>query len=272
MNIGLALSGGGAKGAFQQGVLEVFQEAGILSYINVLSGVSIGALQAMSVASNQLEFSKEVWLSVDKKEAFDDGKTLLERLKSYEYDVLNQGLFPVKTLDEMLDRFLEHGTLFKEVYVGATKMSKKNPTFTSILKYNLQYMRRGQLPIEFVHINTLPSTLVKKILLASTAIPVVFKPVQVGDTMYVDGGIYNNMPIKPLVDKQVDKMIVIDLFKYNLRRKPLVNGIPVYHIYPTKSLGRVLDFNPENAALNIAYGKEVALEHLNELKHFLELS
>ena len=272
MNIGLALSGGGAKGAFQQGVLEVFKSSGILSHIQVISGVSIGALHAMSVASDKLEFSKDVWLTVDKKEAFDDGKTLLERLKLHEYDVLNQGLFPVDTLNQLLDQFLEDVPLLKDVYVGTTKMSKKNPTFTSIFKYNLQYLRRGHLPIDFIHINTLPFDLIKKILLASTAIPVVFRPVQIGDTMHVDGGIYNNMPIKPLVDENVDKIIVIDLFKYNLRRKPEAEGIPIYHIYPSKSLGRVLDFNPESAALNIAYGKEVALEHLSELKHFLELS
>lgn len=271
MNRGLALSGGGAKGAFQQGVLEVLEDAGILSQFKMISGVSIGALHAISVASGRLDFSQNVWLTVHKKVAFDDGKTLLERLKAYEYDVLNQGLFPVHTLDRLLDQLLETTTLDRDVYIGTTKISKKNPTFTSILRYNIQHLKRGYLPIEYVHANSLKKEILKKVLLASTAIPVVFKPVQVGDTVYVDGGIYNNMPLRPLIDQTLDKILVIDLFKYNIRRKALSQGIPTYHIHPQRSLGRILDFDPKKAQGNIAYGQEVALQQLPAIKHFLEL-
>lgn len=271
MKIGLALSGGGAKGAFQQGVLDVFQEEGILSHIQFISGVSIGALHAMSVASNKLNFSKEVWETVDKKEALSDGKTLFERLKGHEYDVLNQGLFPVDTLDHLLDDFLDDEPLCQDVFIGTTKVSKKNPTFMSILKYNLQYMRHGHLPIEYIHVNTLPPHLIKKMLLASTAIPVVFKPVQMGDTIYVDGGIYNNMPLKPLIDRKMDKIIVIDLFKFSVKRKPMISEIPVYYLHPNRYLGRVLDFHPDKALENMAYGRELALEKLSDIKHFLDI-
>jgi NTE family protein len=111
----------------------------------------------------------------------------------------------------------------------------------------------------------------KKILLASAAIPVVFKPVQVGDTVYVDGGIYNNVPLKPLIDEKMDKILVIDLFKYNVRRKAFVDAIPIYHIHPHRYLGKVLDFNPIKAEENIRYGYQTVTDQLNDIKHFLAL-
>lgn len=272
MKVGLALSGGGAKGSFQQGVLDVFEEEGLFSYVKQISGVSIGALHAVCVAANKLDYSRGIWETVDKKEAFDDGQTLLERLKANEYDVLNKGLFPIRKLDQLLDEFLDLDTLRLDVYVGATKISLKNPTFSSIFNYNLQHIKRGELPIEYIHLNELPVRLIKKILLASTAIPVVFKPVQVGETIYVDGGVFNNTPIKPLLDSKMDKIIVIDLFRFNLRRKPKIEAVPIYYIYPHQYLGGVLNFNPDQAQLNIAYGREVALQKLPEIRRFLELT
>ncbi len=272
MKVGLALSGGGAKGAFQQGVLEVFEKHGLFSSIELVSGVSIGALHALCMASDKLDYSRSVWETVDKKEAFDDGMTLFERLKANEYDVLKKGLFPVHKLDQLIDGILDPALLKYEVYIGATKFSKKNPTFTSILNYNLQHIRHGQLPIDYFHLNSLTLPVMKKLLLASAAIPVVFQPVQVGDTMYVDGGVFNNTPIQPLLDQHVDKIIVIDLFRFNLRRKPQILKTPVYTIYPEHYLGKVLDFNPEKAKENIAYGIDVAEQQIPQIKHFLGLS
>ena len=37
--LGLALTGGGAKGAFQQGVLDVLNEANLLDAFSIISGV-----------------------------------------------------------------------------------------------------------------------------------------------------------------------------------------------------------------------------------------
>ena len=71
MKVGLALSGGGAKGAFQQGVLEGFEKHGLFSSIDLVSGVSIGALHALCMASDKLGYSRTVWETVDKKQRLD---------------------------------------------------------------------------------------------------------------------------------------------------------------------------------------------------------
>ena len=47
MKIGLVLAGGGARGAYQIGVWKALIELGIDKYIKVVSGTSIGAVNAM---------------------------------------------------------------------------------------------------------------------------------------------------------------------------------------------------------------------------------
>jgi NTE family protein len=45
-----------------------------------------------------------------------------------------------------------------------------------------------------------------KPLMASSSLPIIFAPVQMGNTFYVDGGLLNNLPVEPLLDK-CDKII-----------------------------------------------------------------
>ena len=44
--IGLVLSGGGAKGAYQVGVMQALEELGLASSVSSISGASIGSLNA----------------------------------------------------------------------------------------------------------------------------------------------------------------------------------------------------------------------------------
>lgn len=57
---GLVLSGGGAKGAFQVGVLEYLHEKGKLDF-DIVCGVSVGALNATMVAQGEFDRLKELW-------------------------------------------------------------------------------------------------------------------------------------------------------------------------------------------------------------------
>jgi len=270
VKLGLVLSGGGAKGAFQQGVLEAFQENGWLSKFDAISGVSIGALHALSVTSGKLDLSREIWESMDKKNAFHEDKTFFERLKNGELDPLNHGLLPNRKLEELLDPFIEITRILeKEVYIGITKLGPKNGGVSSVLSYNIKKLMSGDLPIEYIPIHTLKKETIKKTILASTAIPVVFKPVTIGENRYGDGGVYNNTPIKPLIDAGCDKIVVIDLFKYNLFRKKEIEGIPIFTVSPDYYLGRVLDFDTQKSKEKMTYGHTYVKMHHQELEHFI---
>lgn len=269
--LGLALTGGGAKGAFQQGVLDVLNEANLLDAFSIISGVSIGALHAFSVASNQLDASRYVWQHVDKKAAFHSDKSLLEKLKNNEFDMLNHGLFSTLELEMHLDEMLDSGKLDdREIYIAATRLGAKNSTLGEIISHNIKALMHGHLPIEYIPLHTLSNKVMRKTLMASTAIPVVFKPVKIGGGLYVDGGMYDNTPIQPLLDRGCTHILVIDLFKYKLSRPAHQDEAELLYIYPDKSLGRILDFMPEKNIERMEYGRQVATEHLSEIRHFIE--
>lgn len=268
--LGLVLSGGGAKGAFQQGVLEAFHDQGWLSQFDAISGVSIGALHALSVTSNMLDASRQVWETMDKSFAFSDEKTFFDRLKDGEADLINHGLLPNHKLEELLDAFIDLDKISqKEVYIGVTKLGSKNASAGALLAYNIKHILTGEFPIEYIPIHTLKKPTIKKTILASTAIPVVFKPVTIGENRYGDGGVYNNTPIKPLIDAGCTKIVVVELFKYNLFRKKEMQGIPIYTLAPEHYLGRVLDFNPERSKEKLQYGKTFVKRHKNEIERFI---
>ena len=59
----LALCGGGAKGAYQIGVMKAMKEAGTLGRINTISGTSVGALNALLFAIGDVQLAEDVWLN-----------------------------------------------------------------------------------------------------------------------------------------------------------------------------------------------------------------
>lgn len=60
-DVGLVLSGGGAKGAYEVGVWQVLQEIGIASNITVISGTSVGAINA-SLFATKPDAVERIWL------------------------------------------------------------------------------------------------------------------------------------------------------------------------------------------------------------------
>ena len=64
MKVGLVLSGGGGKGAYEIGVWKAIKELNIDKYIKVVSGTSIGAINAVLFAQDDFEEAKKMWKEV----------------------------------------------------------------------------------------------------------------------------------------------------------------------------------------------------------------
>ena len=58
---GLVLAGGGAKGAYQAGVIQALYELDIADKVYAVSGTSVGALNTLAFALNRKELCPEVW-------------------------------------------------------------------------------------------------------------------------------------------------------------------------------------------------------------------
>lgn len=159
---GLVLSGGGTRGFAHLGVVAALNKLGI--YPDVISGASAGAIVGAFIAAGKdpkdiLEYFKKGWI--------------------FQYTKIH---FPVDGLLK-IDRLKE--IIEKEIQVENIE-DLPTPLYISISNLNkgtVEYRNSGPLA---------------DIVLASASVPVLFAPVKLGRYLYVDGGVMDNIPIKPI--------------------------------------------------------------------------
>ena len=76
--IGLVFAGGGGKGAYEIGVWKYLREIGFDKHIKVVSGTSIGALNAALFAGSDYETAEKIWLNIDKDKLVSPKKITME--------------------------------------------------------------------------------------------------------------------------------------------------------------------------------------------------
>ncbi len=187
--VGLVLGGGGAKGAYQAGVLKAMKKYKLIKRVDMVSGTSIGALNAMKVLENDIDGAVEIWENVTKDIALSKSSffTKLKTKSMFSRDGFR------KLADEKIN--LEKASKSKkECYVVATPVSLKV---------------KGA-PSEFL-VNGKSKDEILDYILASSAIPVVFEPVTINGIKYVDGFGVSNVPVKVLKDKGCKLIFVIPL-------------------------------------------------------------
>lgn len=175
MKIGLALSGGVARGIAHIGVLKYLAERQI--ELSFLAGTSAGSIMAgLYCAGIPLADIEKIALSFSWKDLF---KLTLSRF----------GLVDSSLLEKLV-----------EGYIGSIDFTElKTP-----LLINAVDLVKGEEVI-------LDSGPVAKAIRASCAIPGIFTPVKLNDMLLADGGVINNIPAKLLKDSGLDRVIAVDL-------------------------------------------------------------
>jgi len=161
-NTGIVLSGGGARGFAHAGVLQALNEAGI--YPDVISGTSAGAIAGVLYADGYKP------------------SEIIEIMGSHRWldfmtpSVSKTGLLEISGVKKKLKQCLRAKT-FEELKI------KLFVTATDFNNGKAVYFSSGDLI---------------KCVIASASIPVLFKPVIIDNITYVDGGVLDNLPVKPL--------------------------------------------------------------------------
>ncbi|GAB3531564.1 patatin-like phospholipase family protein [Pontibacter brevis] len=163
MRIGLALSGGGARGIAHLGVLKALDELGIK--ISMISGVSSGAIAGVLYAYG---YSPDEILKMIKE---------LSIFKIMRPTFGNAGLLHLEEVEKLYRSHLGQNACFEDlkipVVIGTTDMNEGiNVYFSS-----------GELI---------------KPLIATSAVPILYKPVEYKGKLLNDGGLLNNLPVEPL--------------------------------------------------------------------------
>ncbi len=239
--IGLVLGGGGAKGAFQAGVLKALKEANILQQVTHVSANSIGSINALMVINDTIEECEQIWRTIGRKDA------LKFRSKG------EKGIFSRKGLI----RILKDAVDFEQI-------SKSNRKLY-ITAYNNDLEK-----IEYFLANDKTPDEILSYVLASSAIPYVYGAVQIGNYKYSDG-FRDNVPIRALKNAGCDVIIVIGLRPEYHPSPEELGDISVIDFTPCFPLGigkfDSLDFKPENIEFRITNGYAFAKKVLENIKN-----
>ena len=175
---GLILAGGGAKGAYQVGVLKALKEAGLLDDVGYVSGDSIGAINAMLFCHNDIDFMYKVWENINMPEVFEPEMDLFSD---------NPNLFSRNQVTDMINKFISEDVVRNLPYTVFAGVSR---------------VENGEYYPEYMKLNGHTKKEMIDILLASSAMPVVYESVNINGKEYLDGGLTDNEPLKPLINRQ----------------------------------------------------------------------
>ncbi len=244
---GIVLAGGGARGAYQIGVLIAFNEAGLLDDICALSGASIGSLNAALLAAGDLERAKEIWTTLDEKNFLIKDKTYWKNLREHSGNIIQTGYYDSEPIRDMIDSLIDYEAIVnQDIYVATTCAGDASSGFFDLLSVNWRHTFGKESLTHYVLLKELERNEVIDTLLASCAIPVIFRPVVVDGKTFYDGGVLDRTPWKPLYDAGCDEIFLIDLFRFRMKwhRFPKKDA-RVHHIKPSRGLHGILDFRPE---------------------------
>lgn len=267
---GLVLGGGGAKGSYEIGVWMALRDLKIEPEIGGVSGTSIGALNMALYAQNDIELAKTLWMNLSTKDIihYDLKKiisvftaTLIAISNPEKAGYLAQRLKPEMIfqtgifLQSTVEQIIAH-------YVNPLKLLL-SPMDLFACCYQIKNLKAEYFPLRLQL--QVPIT---SILLASAAIPGAFEAVNLNGYKYYDGGIADNVPIRPLYDIGYRKLIVVNLEPSKKIKKKDFPEAELYIITPQqpelfqRGLGNVLDFNPEINYLRICSGYQDTITYL----------
>lgn len=202
--IALVLSGGGAKGAFQLTAEKYARTVKDYRW-DIIAGVSVGALNGSLLAMEKYDRLEEIWRNISPRQVFTGKMNFWGYLKL---------AFGAKSI-------LGHKPLWELI---------KAEVDTNQIKVDLRIGTVSLLTGEYEVFK--PSDYgFPKAVLASTAIPLIWPPVDVSPNYrnMVDGGVRNISPLGDVLDTDPEEIVIINCSPQTppSRSKPFKNGLEI---------------------------------------------
>jgi NTE family protein len=252
----LILPGGGARGAYQVGVLKAIRDitADAANPFPIICGTSAGAINAAVLASHAHEFG----IGVEKLEHF---WSTMQCSRVYRTDFWNVFISaiqwalsislggslvrsPKSLLDnEPLRGFLEETLRLEGIDIAINNGSLRGLTVTAsgyscASAISFYQGQAGIEPWSRARRHGRPATINVDHLLASAALPLLFPAVQIGNEYFGDGGIRMLAPLSPAIHLGADRLLVITTRDENPDPSP---ENPVVYPTPGEIGGYLLD-------------------------------
>ncbi|MEE4218073.1 MAG: patatin-like phospholipase family protein [Xanthomonadales bacterium] len=223
--IGLALSGGGARGSAHVGVLQALEDLDVP--VDYIAGTSMGAIiGGMYAAGYRAAEIEEILLNMDWEGAMVDRPDRVDRtMRTKELE--SQFLIPFRM-------GLNKGRI--ELPLGLIEGQHLDQVFREILMPVVGIHDFHHLPIPFRAVATdlvtgeavvLSTGSLPDSLRASMSVPGVFAPVSIEGRLLIDGGMANNLPVSVVREMGADIVIAVDISSPLLNRDQLTSVLSV---------------------------------------------
>lgn len=282
MSIGLILTGGGARGAFQAGavkaLLEIFKLHGLNKngFFPIISGISAGAINGAVLASESHDSNFgvdklcEFWSTLKSSDIYrTDIPSMMGTALRWMADLSSGGIYNRQLAGSLLDsnplrNFLNEKINFEQIHSNIKNNNLKSfscSAFSYAENKSICFFDSNQ---DVGWIRDRRRGEKRKILaehvLASSAIPLVFRPVKIGAGYFGDGALRNMAPISPLIHMGAKKIIIIGVRPENPQSHPGAQ------LYPSPS--RIFGYMLNSLFFDSVDGDVERILHINDiLKH-----
>ena len=247
----IALEGGGAKGAYEVGVWQALEEAGIK--YNAVSGTSVGALNGAMMVMRDMEGAVKAWKDIRLSDVIDlegDQEENLHKVLNGELDLSDIHELIPQALDIIRNRGLDVAPLRAWVHEVADEKKIKASDVEFFVSTVSLTDRKG---LE-IKVNDLPEEEICDMLLASAYHPS-FRLEKLGGKYYADGGFVDTLPLHVLVEHGYKDIIAVRIPGHGVERRfRMPEDVNVTLISTNSDLGGVLNFDAEQSRRNMLIG------------------
>lgn len=244
MKRAVVLSGGGSNGAYQIGVWKALKKLNIK--YDIVTGTSVGAINGTMMTQKTYYKAYYFWkrLSFDMifneklKNNYHTKEGKKEVLKMYTKNIILEGGMEISKLESLLRSVIK----IKKVY-------------RSNIDYGLVTFKLSKLkPIEKTKKQIKENEFIDYVIASATCFPAFQKKI-INNDSYIDGGIYDNLPINLAIKMGADEIIAVDLNCVGIKQNVKKKNINITYITPRSKLGSFLVFDSDlsNRAIDLGY-------------------
>ena len=267
----MVLAGGGGKGIYQVGMIKSLYEEGLLDDVVAVSGTSIGGVNAVLYSEglseggfdNMIKQMEDAWNDIDYKVFFNVDPNMIHAGDSH---------FSRNATESLIDKYLDYNAFNSAsentamtTVVCAARCPVNVVTTQQITDEEIKLLTSasveeayGNYIAEYMSLVDKPQDYIKNAILATTALPVIYNPVNVDGSLYVDGGVKDNIPIKPLYDLGIRRFIVIELNTESGLNETFPDA-EIIDILPSHDLGKLISGTMNFDRDDLAVKKEIGV-------------
>lgn len=187
--------------------------------VDAISGTSIGAINAVLFACNNPDRCDDAWRQIHFETVFDVDPDLLFNDKL--------GFLSRKEMLKLMGSYLDYD-----------KLSSGIPKIYASIAECVQDETKNA---EYIDLSGKDKEEINTVVMASSTLPFLYESVTYNGKEYCDGGLADNLPVKPLYDAGYRHIILCGLNPDSKKNLSAYPDADILEIYPSVNLGDLID-------------------------------